>query len=472
MRIRAVVLALALVLAPVTFAGQTSGAAGRPDIIFIMIDTLRADHLGCYGYPRQTSPAIDEIAAESLVFTDAVAPAPWTMPSMASIFTSLYPGTHRVADHKGQFRKPGDRTVTDVLADSFTTLAEGLTRAGYQTVAFVANPWLHKTFGYGQGFQLYAVRPVWQTPGLLLNAGALQWLEQRDTSKPFFLYLHYIEVHAPYNGPAEFRQAFAEPLDEMARRGALTPLPPQLWNFKGFGKQRLRDVDPLLARYVEYWVARYDAGIRDCDGHIGGLYRGLKQLGVWEKSFVVITSDHGEELVEHGGSGHGENLHAHQLQVPLIIHTPWHSAPARIKASVSLLDIAPTLWDLAGAEIPEQAQGRSLLPMIRDPAARKPSIAFAEGVKRQPSLVSAQYGGRKLVTDIEGGKPRYYDLRTDPLERRPANAPTDEVAASLRAALDVWLQRTRSQAAPAAPQTTIDPETERQLRSLGYLGDD
>ena len=204
----------------------------------------------------------------------------------------------------------------------------------------------------------------------------------------------------------------------------------------------------------------------------GHLYRALKELGVWQKSFVVIASDHGEELVEHGGSGHGLNLRAHQLQVPLIIHTPWDIEPAKVDASVSLVDIAPTLWDVAGAKIPEQAQGRSLLPMIRDPAARKASVAFAEGVKRLPSRVSAQYLGRKLVTDMEGGQPRYYDLRSDPAEQRPSAVPTDDVSANLEVALNVWLRRTRAQALPKAPQTTIDPETERQLKSLGYLSDD
>lgn len=465
------VLSLAfLALAAPAAAEQAEEGQARPNIVFVLIDTLRADHLGCYGYGRDTSPTLDEIAAESVVFTDAVAPAPWTCPSMASVFTSLYPRTHRVLDHGNKYQRRGEGSFTDALADSIPTLAEGLREAGYATGGFVAAPWMNVEFGFGQGFEVYDdVRGGEHRSGESVHQAAVRWLETRDPKRPFFLYVHYMEVHGPYNAPPEFRRPFVEPLRELAKQGKLTPLtPPQ----QRYHSRQMEEVDPELAKYMEYYVARYDAGIRWCDTLIARLRGSLEALGLWDKAFVVITADHGEELGEHGGGDHGYNLHVHQLRVPLMIRTGWELQPATIEATVSLMDLAPTLWEVGGAVVPAGAQGKSLVSMLRDPGQQTASFAFAEGVKRKPTSVSVQFQHRKLMTDTQRGKPRYYDLVKDPMEQHPALAPTDEIAARLQPALNDWIEQTQKQVLPKAPEVTIDPETERLLKSIGYLGDD
>jgi arylsulfatase A-like enzyme len=175
----------------------------RPNIIVIVVDTLRADHLGSYGYPGDISPHLDRLAAESIVFENCFSQAPWTPPSMGTLFTSLYPEVHGLHRFKeNQFLDPeSGRLRATVLPEEAVTLAEGLREAGYRTSAFVANPWLHRNWGLAQGFETYDdSRTGKETPAAYLVAGARTWLEERARGEPFFVYLHFMEVHGPYVG--------------------------------------------------------------------------------------------------------------------------------------------------------------------------------------------------------------------------------------------------------------------------------
>lgn len=442
----------------------------RPDIVVIMIDTLRADQLGCYGNTLGTSPTIDAIAAEGVRFSDAVATAPWTCPSVASVFTSLYPARHGVIDHEGRYTDDDDELVTDVLAENLETLAEGLRDAGYQTAAFVGNRWLQPVFGFSQGFETYDLVTVrkFYPPGRKINEEIAAWLPKRDANRPLFLYVHYMDVHGPYNAPAEYRRTFVEPLVDRLKRGELTPLPDHV---RGLDPRRLIDVERSLFRYREYWIARYDAGVRYVDDHVASLRDTLTQTGIWKDATVVILADHGEELADHGGGGHGFSLHGHQLQIPLTFRAPWITTPGRIDATVSLVDVAPTLWDLAGADAPVGLDGRSLLPLIKGTELPRSEVAFAQAVKRMPNIVSAQIDGRKLIFDTTAGQWQYYDRRTDPTEHQPLATAPDDVAAQLRPALTKWVTQSQAAVQPAVPHAAIDPETARLLKSIGYLQD-
>lgn len=461
---------LAVACAP---AFAEDAPARKPDIIVIMIDTLRADRLGCYGNPLETSPTLDAIAEEGVLFTDAVAPAPWTCPSIASVFTSLYPSRHRVFDHEGRYARSDNHAVTDVLGNEHVTLAEGLRTAGYETAAFIANRWLQPEFGFAQGFDTYDMLTARSAypPGKKVNKNVAAWLAGRDTTKPLFLYVHYMDVHGPYNSPAQYRAQFVEPLAERLEQNALRKLPD---TFRGFSERRVDDLDMNLRRYVDYWVARYDAGIRYCDDHVAELKQMLTDAGIWNDATVVVVADHGEELVDHGGSGHGYNIYGHQLQVPLVFRGPWVSGPRRISATVSLVDLAATLWELAATIVPVVLDGRSLVPILSGAEPARSTVAFGQAVKKRPDLVSAQMDGRKLILNLTNNVPQYYDLRTDANEQAPSDEPPDNVAAQLRVAITRWVGQS-AQAAQAAepppPRVEIDPETERILKSLGYLQD-
>lgn len=453
-------------------AGEAASSAKPPDIVVIMIDTLRADRLGCYGNPLDTSPTIDAIAARGVLFADAVAPAPWTCPSVASVFTALYPARHGVMDHEGRYAREDDHAVTDVLDMQHVTLAEGLSGAGYQTAAFVANRWLQDKFGYAQGFEHYDLVTARQTypSGQKVNEQVAAWLPNRDPARPVFLYVHYMDAHGPYNAPAEYRSRFVTPLSADDQRGKLTELPE---NVRGFDARRLIDADRSLLKYREYWLARYDAGVRYCDDHVSALAKLLTDAAIWEDATVVIVADHGEEFGEHQGNGHGFSLHAHQLQAALVFRAPWIKEPRRIDATVSLVDLATTLWDLAEIDVPVATDGRSLLPILQGSEPPTSAVAFGQAVKRRPEIVSAQIDGRKLIFDLNANSSAYYDLRADALEQAPADGPADEVSMQLRANLMAWVSRTRALSPPKTPppRVEIDPETERLLKSLGYLQD-
>lgn len=462
----------ALVL-PLAFAGRllaASTAPKQPDIIFILIDTLRADHLGCYGYPQPTSPTIDDIASRSIVFTSAIAPAPWTVPSIASIFTSVYPSDHRVLYHTASGKALAGPQATNALSNQFDTLAEQLKAAGYFTAAFIANPWIDRRFGYAQGFDEFEVirKGGGYRTGDVVNQHVLEWLRTHPVRQPLFLYVHYMDVHGPYDAPAEFRKVFVEPLRARAERGELTTLHA---SGRAVSPRSTADVDHKLAGFLEYWVARYDACIRFVDSNVSELRNGLHNLGRWDSAVVVITADHGQELGEHGGSAHGFTLFDDQLAVPLIIRRPGDHKSDPINATVSLLDLTPTLCDLAGADVPERAIGRSLISMLNDAAKRRPAYAFSEGVRDDPTQASVQLGRRKLIANSETGEMTFYDLALDPTEQSPIHVPPDDSYAQLSAAMRRWLHRARASDANDAPTVTIDPDLERTLKSLGYLQD-
>lgn len=446
-------------------------AVDKPNIVFILIDTLRADHLGCYGYPLPTSPTIDEIASGSIVFTDAVAPAPWTVPSVASVFTSTYPSQHGVLKHKQPPASEEGNYVSNVLDGRFETLAEQLKGSGYATAAFLANAWIDRQFGFAQGFDEYQVIRArgGYAPGSAVNQAAIEWIKQNRNKEPLFIYVHYMDVHEPYNAPAAYRAPFERRVQELMKEQGLTKLTAQS---TALNPGRLVDVNRALVGYLEYWIARYDAGIRHCDSHVGELRDGLVEIGLWDDAFVVITADHGQELGEHGGGGHGLSLFAHQLDVPLIIQTPWSLPPARTSATVSLLDLAPTLCDVAGSNPPSDAVGRSLVPMLRDPGAARPNYAFAEGVRYVRDRVSVQLGPRKLIENEKSGERAFFNLKLDPTEQSPIRLPPDTEYTKLTDAMRRWLHQNRSGERAEAPTATIDPELERTLKSLGYLGDD
>jgi arylsulfatase A-like enzyme len=420
------------------------GAPGeRPHILLVTLDTTRADHLGVYGHHRATSPSLDALAGEATVYTNARSTSSWTLPAHASLFTGRFPSSHGARyDTEGEhlladsIEAPGGIRARG-LAPGQDTLAEVLGRAGYATAAVVAGPWLLRTFGLARGFEHY------DDAGILDYAGrpaddvtdaALRWLEARD-ERPFFLFLNYFDPHFPYAPPPPHDRAF---------------LPP--------------GTAPDPARRAQFG-ALYDAEIRFADRELGRLIRGLRERGDYERTLVVVTSDHGELLGEHGEWGHGRFLFEELVRVPLLVKPAGPSRLGRSEARpVQLLDLFPLLLESAGVPGPADIQGRAP-PLVGHPLlAEVNPIASADPARRWRALWR---GKDKLMQNDAAGR-LLFDLESDPREQVDLAGREPSLGAQLSQDLE------RAFAAlptppPAAAAAEIDARTRDALERLGYL---
>lgn len=471
-------IALRARLAPATLALAAAGCGPGPsappvppNVIVCLVDTLRADYLGFGGFDGPISPAIDAFAAESVVFERCVAPAPWTKPSVASLFTSLHPAAHGLTNHEGRYwggEAPNGRT--GVLPAAATTLAETLRAAGYVTGAFVANPWITARYGFAQGFDVFDEHAVdIDTPADRLFASARSWLDGLPPERPFFAYLHLMDVHAPYDGErADYDELRASPDVGPAAPIAEERTPHEL--FQNVEKRPAWASDELR-RDVAYWRARYASGVRALDRRLATFFDWLRRRDLLDESVLVFTSDHGEELYEHGSWSHGANLFEHQLHVPLFVRLPGgQEGGRRVGAIVSLLDLAPTLAELAGVAPPAGWSGRSFARLATgDGAAADGGIGVATATRERPSLHALRTRDHKLVLDRENGEVQLFDLRADPGEAADVAASERARAEELRARLEAYLERVEERGVLPAESAAIPPELEAGLRALGYL---
>lgn len=452
-------------------AATSPSNAKRPHVIVLVIDTLRADHLGFMGYARKTSPTLDEWAARSVVFDRAHAPAPWTVPSIASMFTGVHPSVHHVFDYKGRYISPGQAAMGDVLPDEAETLAEAFRAAGYQTAAFISNPYLGGDTGFGQGFGTYnvVVSKSHYVPAVTIFDHATRWMDNRDAVKPIFLYLHLMDVHQPYNAPRAFSDPFVNEVKAMPQRTAIPSLPDGPGHL-GRVTRNTTLVNPELRVCAEYWIARYDAGIAHMDQQLKQLQALLERHEIWNDTILLVTADHGESLNDHGGWDHGYSPYEHELHVPLLVHCPARWAARRVPATVSLTDVKPTLLELAGVSSKEWMQGHSFAGLLRGEAGGE-RFSFSEGVKQAATLRVAVAGDRKVIRDAKSGQAVWFDLAKDPHERQPRSLPCDDATAT---ALDRWLAaelKSNEENAKRYPnrQTPVSKSTVERLKSLGYL---
>ncbi len=443
---------------------------GRPSILLLVVDTLRADYLGVYGFQGDISPTIDNFANESVLFKNNFSPAPWTKPAVASLMTSLEPQVHGLTNHKGFFWGGKSESLRQgILPQEARTLAESLQASGYTTAAFVANPWLKKTFGFQQGFELYDDSHAANTTrGARLFSDALSWLEKdRPKDRPFFLYLHVMDVHGPYQAPARYvRQVAGSP--DLGEDRLLTPvelrtIPAYLRRAPWFGTPR--------SGRLKTWRTAYAGGVRYFDAQLQEFLDRLRESGILEEIVFVLTSDHGEQLLEHGGWDHGDSLYEHELRIPLLVRLPKaQSGGSRPDEVTSLLDIMPTLLELAKAGSPPGLQGQSLVPILeQDPAAFPSRNVIATATKRRPSLFSIQDAALKLIVDGKTGKSEFYDLGADPGERSNLVLSKPDLARELRKRLEQHLAESARHPGLAKESSAVSKELEDNLKSLGYL---
>jgi arylsulfatase A-like enzyme len=438
-----------------------------PSVVVILVDTLRADFLGTYGFDGPVSPAIDRFASESVQFEHAFAQAPWTKPSIASLFTSLAPETHRVLSHDGKYGD-AEHASTEVLPEDASTLAESLQNAGYATAAFVANPWLLREHGFAQGFDLFDQRkgsPLPPRASMMLDA-ARQWIGARPKDRPFFAYVHLMDVHGPYDAPDADYDAVRESPGLGPSRAlddaTLAQLRPYL--------RRARWVNATSARDLREWRARYAAGVHALDRQLGAFLAALAKSGVLDRTLVVITADHGEELADNGGWDHGFRLYEHQLHVPLLMRLPGGArGGSRVQEIVSLIDVMPSVLGQAAIAPPATAQGRDLSPLLAgaDGGAGK-GESFAGGVKWSPEMHSLRAPGWKLIEDGGANAVEIFDLTADPTEQKNVAPARPEEQARLSGELAAHRRELAAKPSLTPEKAAVSDEMKKRLEALGY----
>ncbi len=357
--LRTLAIAASALLAPCASCspGERRPPSGPPwNVVLVCLDTVRADHLGAYGHARETTPFLDELAARSLLFTDASATAGWTKPSVPSFLTGTYPCQHGV--YEGSARAEAGE-VTDLLPESALTLAEVFQQHGYRTAAFVHNAQLRLGNGFEQGFERYAEED-WDAREIRWQG--LDWIDGLG-SQPFFLYLHFLDAHWPYPAPEEFATRFAD-----AARVA---------RFRGGDSRALRDAindgrQPFTDEDRESLEALYDGALAWLDAELRRFHDGLVLRGLDRNTILCVVADHGEEFGEHGKIGHGHGLWENLLRVPWVLSVPGRAAQ-RIENPVSLIDLFPTLVSAAGFSVPPGLEG---VDRLSAPAERR--AIFAE----------------------------------------------------------------------------------------------
>jgi arylsulfatase A-like enzyme len=451
----------------------TASNGAHPNILLVVIDTLRADHLGSYGYARPTTPTIDAVAARGTLFAHAYALSSWTKPSTASLVTGRSPTEHQTLSEEAR------------LPDSEVTIAERLRAAGYRTALLSGNPWVTPEYGFGQGVDDYfsayderfarvtllmqALRRLSDLSGgrirfynrvkylvlgelsttardTILVDEALRWLAA-PVPQPFFLYVHMMSPHHPYDPPPPFDRFVPD-----RTHAPVKNYPRKSYRFFEGG-------EPLDGAALTDMIARYDGDVLYADTELGRLLAGLDRLGLASTTAVLVTADHGEEFFEHGNWGHGQSVYNELIRVPLVLRLPDGGGAGRqVTTPVSHADVVPTLLAIAGAPPAPALVGRSLL------ATGEGSDVVSELLYRYGESRALVRDRRKLVVTHQGERRQtgLFDLDADPGEHDPR--PAD---AALATALDERVQA-EMRARSAATDAPVDEETRRRLRALGY----
>jgi arylsulfatase A-like enzyme len=444
--------------------GCGQSESSRENVLLITIDTLRADHLGCYGYPRNTSPSIDEFAEKSVLFTQCVSQASSTLPSHASIFTSLYPPTHGVIHNLAALRP------------EIPSLVKVFRKHGYSTCAVVSNIVLESRFGLNQGFQTYDERlgshelnreNFLERPANAATDAAINWLRTNMSDK-FFLWVHYIDPHGAYYPPEEYRTLFVG--DEWYSEGKEMPV-----SADAFAPGAIPKYQSLFGNTnPSYYVAQYDGEIRFTDREVGRLLRFIEETGLMKSTIVVLTADHGETMTERDYCfTHTFRTYDELTRIPLIMHFPNSELRKRVGAQVRAIDIMPTLLDKLSLKNPYEVHGQSLMKLIIDGEGPTPELVVSYSDYGIPSLEDAfgfQRSVRtprwKFIRNLPRGPDELYNLEKDPAET--ANLARSELGV-LRQMRETFAEWERAVEQGEVLKPALSKERIEQLESLGYL---
>jgi arylsulfatase A-like enzyme/Tfp pilus assembly protein PilF len=449
-----------------------------PNVLMVVIDTLRADHVGAYGYGYPTTPNIDLLADRGAVFETVVSQAPWTAPAMASLFTGLYPSVHGLDGGIVW----GERTVSSAddlpfavqkaLPPGHQTLAEVFRHAGYSTAGFVSNLYVNSIFGFAQGFDHFDDEYVdynfdqgeVKRRAEVTNERVFKWL-RAGLEEPFFLLVHYNDPHWPYEPPSPYGESFIADYN-----GSLTP-----------AKTREivvthREVPPPVSdEDLAYIVGLYDGEIQYVDAHLGQLLEAVRELPTKRNLVTVLTADHGEEFLDHGAFNHGYTLYEEQTLVPFIVSAPARFDPRRVSQQVRLIDAAPTLLEIAGVDFKNtRFQGRSLVPLITG-SGLEPLDAFSEATNIGNQSAIRSTDSHKLIHSLIDPQWLLFDLGSDPGELNDLAAQRTERLRELAVRLEAWNEANRTFrkqidiAGTGVDTVVLDEEMQKGLEALGYI---
>ncbi len=412
----------------------------RPDVVLVVLDTLRPDHLELFGYERRTAPFLNELAQGATVFEKAFSTSSKTTPATASLMTGTYPTRHNVLRGLEVTKRHADKLTEDgetrlrvhVLPQDLAVLAEKFRAAGYRTFGLSANTQVNEPMGYARGFERFECLD-WTPVDDSLPTLAPWEDEIRASTQPVFVYLHLIDPHHPYHRRADWF---------LPRRG----------------------------EDVEKDRARYESEIRFVDDHLAELFG---RFDWQENALVTVVSDHGEEFLDHGKTGHRFSLYDELNRVLFLVRLPGASGPPRESAATaSLVDVLPTLLDLVGLPVPDDRDGRSLAPLVRgdEPRVPTPRTVFAHRAEGGYHLWAAIRYPHKLV-QVDEDPPMLFDLETDPEELEDFAAARPELVDELLAALQQH-RRDAFTHNDATVDIDLDEEQVNDLRGLGYVDDD
>jgi len=452
------------------------------NIVLISIDTLRADHLGCTGYKRKDiSPNIDKLAQEGILFENTISPSPWTTPSHMSLFTSLLPSYHRVNEGFERVSKLKETGLAledaisasgyRILPQNVMTFPEILKSKGYVTAAYTGGGCVHGNLGFCKGFDTYN---NWPDP-LHIEAGMKKVTKFLETNKhnKFFLFLHTYKCHSPYTSYKYASEVMTGADIEKLKNVKL----------KGDNQWRVLKEHGLFRKEVT--EALYDGEIFEVDRQIGILMDNLERLGLNSRTIVIFTSDHGEEFGEHNikiYNGHGYSVYDEVIKVPLIFKIPGFQRGVRIEQQVRLIDIVPTLFELAGIRnVLFQMQGVSLFPALKGQPIKNELPAISEALNTGPEMKSIRIGrwkyiytvnidkfGERILISDHPDREELYDLKTDPGEQHDLHLQKQNLCLDMKKRINGTLKKATTK--PAKDKRIgVDHETMEQLKSLGYV---
>jgi len=451
-------LGLALLIVALLGLYTTACSGSKPaeaNLLLVVVDTLRADRLGCYGNSSGMTPCMDALAAEGVLFRKAYAHAPWTLASFASLLTSTYPAQHKAGGWVGEFLKLRSDAVT--VGDCFRA-------AGSRTGSIVSVDFLTENFGMHKGFDTvdhdvsrnnHLTRIATRTTDT-----ALRWLN-KNGEEPFFLMVHYFDPHLVYDPPAEFRAQFALEGDKNTKDVIFG----EVRDIVAFRQGRLE----LSGKKIERLEGLHNGEVAYTDRELGRLLDGLAKRGLDKNTIVVLTSDHGEEFHDHGGFEHGHTLYDELLHIPLIVRWPERiPAGVEVDATVRHIDVAPTVCGLAGVEPGNKFQGLDLSPMWQTGATPEDLPVFAEGYFWSPEKRFARIAdGKKTIAYTASKRVEIFDLESDPAES--VDIAGRDQAQTERLKKDLFLARTGMEIEAGAPEPAhIIDEMRERMRKLGY----
>lgn len=423
---------------------QVDDTVSGMNVLLIIIDTLRADHLGYWGYERDITPTLDSLAVSGTAWMETQAQSSWTLPSVASILTGLSPREHSAGSSHGQMYG---------LSSSIPTVQSILHSRSWQTCGIFNVIFLNEDFGFHRGFDSFDCRGVTENIGCRRADqtvdDALEWLNELDNESRFCAVLHFYDPHMPYDPPSPYDTLYADPFNSVLRSGEQ-----QLSIMRSVNNDSAEITNEGLKNLIDL----YDGEIAYTDAEIGRLLSEMRSSGLTDSTLVIVVADHGEEFLEHSGIEHGRTLYQEVTHVPLIISGPGVPEGAAIDAPAAHIDILPTILSYLNLEIPDGLSGRDLLNSeyaeLYIPASNLLWCEIQQASVRRDSL--------KVIWNSDGSGVEYYNLSSDPCERVPL---TDPDAAMLEAAEFYWATPPVAE----APRVSFTEAANHQLRDIGYI---